>query len=184
MATTHLLTAEELMALDRDDRYFELIEGSLVEVSPPSPYRGRILSALAHLLYEAVEAQGIGYVFTGDAGFIVRRNPDTVLGPDLAVVIKGRISVEVDQERYLELAPDLAVEIVSPSNSAGEIERKTAIYLAAGVRAVWIIYPRQRQVAIHRPGAPPTLLTDQDVLTDEALLPGFETDVSRLFPAR
>lgn len=184
MTTTHLLTAAELLALEREDRHFELIEGVLIEESPPNIYHARVLATLSYLLVEAVEGRGIGLVFAGDAGFILGRNPDTVLGPDLAVILTERVTPEVDEERYLELAPDLAIEIVSPSNSTGEVEREVAIYLASGVKAVWTVYPRLRQVVVHRPGEPPTVLTDQDVLTDERLLPGFETSVSRLFAAR
>lgn len=146
MVTTRLLTAEDLYQLGPDAPY-ELIEGELVEVSPQGRVHGRAVSNLAFFLTSEIRSGVQGELLTGDIGFILSRSPDTVLAPDISFVRADRLIDEGDG--YLELAPDLAIEVLSPSNTAREIERKTAIYLGAGTSEVWVVRPKQRDVTVH-----------------------------------
>src|SRR5215204_1954689 len=146
MVTSQLLTANDLWSLGDSGENVELIDGELVPMVPPGFDHGMIQIKLGSILLRHVETLSLGKV-SGDAGFVLRRSPDTVLGPDLSFIASDRIPL--DQTGFLELAPDLAVEIVSPGNPPGEIERELAIYLQAGVRCIWIVYPRERQVVVH-----------------------------------
>ncbi len=89
--------------------------------------------------------------------------------------------IPADTSGFVELAPDLAVEIVSPANTPGEIERKIALYLKAGVRQVWIVYPEQREVVIYVPSGPPRVFTEQDHLDGGETLPGLRLRVADIF---
>lgn len=107
------------------------------------------------------------------------RAPDTVLAPDVAFIAGERWPAETSG--FVELAPDLAVEIVSPSNSPGEIERKVAIYLRAGVRSVWVVYPTERQVVVHMPSHPPAVFREGDQIDGGEVLPGLSLPVAEIF---
>jgi Uma2 family endonuclease len=115
----------------------------------------------------------------GDSGFVLARNPDTVLAPDVAFISTERLPK--NSSGYLEIAPDLAVEIVSPGNTPGEIERKVAIYLRSGVEQVWIVYPEEREVVIHAPSGPPSVYLEHDQIDGGSLLPGLNLRVTDIF---
>jgi Uma2 family endonuclease len=124
------------------------------------------------------EQADFGQIF-GEAGYVLRRNPDTVLAPDVSLVSAERLPADIT--RFLELAPDIAIEVVSPSNAPGEIERKLAIYLETGVRSVWIVYPGERQIVMRHPGTPPRVYAGDQALEDPDILPGFSAALSRVF---
>ncbi len=147
MVTTRLSTADDLFRLGPDARH-ELIEGELIGMSPQGRVHGRAISNLAFFLTQQIRADQSGELLSGDVGFILSRDPDTVLAPDIAFVRAARLLNAGDG--YLELAPDLAVEIISPGNSSAEIERKISIYLESGSDEVWVVNPRKREVAVHR----------------------------------
>lgn len=147
MVTTRLLTADDLYQLGPDAPYI-LIEGKLVEVSPQGRVHGRAISNLAFFLTGEIRAGIRGELLSGDVGFILKRSPDTVLAPDIAFVRAERLLDAGDG--YLDLAPDLAIEVVSPGNTVTEIARKTSIYLAAGTSEVWVVRPKEREVTVHR----------------------------------
>ena len=102
-----------------------------------------------------------------------------MLAPDVAFVSMGRIPANTSG--FVELAPDLAVEIVSPANTPGEIERKIGIYLKAGVQQVWIVYPEEREVVVHMPSGPPRVFTEQDHLDGGETLPVLDLAVVDIF---
>jgi Uma2 family endonuclease len=102
-----------------------------------------------------------------------------VLAPGVSFVARDRLPA--DRGGFLELAPDLAVEIVSRSNTVGQIERKIAIYLESGVKSVWVVYPRQRQVVVHEPGSAPKVLTEADEIPGGEVLPDLTIPVAKLF---
>jgi len=177
MVTTRLLTAEDLFQLGPDAPY-ELIEGELVEVSPQGRVHGRAISNLAYFLTNEIRADRSGEILSGDVGFILARVPDTVLAPDIAFVRTARLLDAGDG--YLEMAPDLAIEVVSPGNTAAEIARKTAIYLAAGANEVWVVRPREREVAVHRGQSRIELLRGDDIL-ESPLFPNLSLRISEIF---
>lgn len=178
MVATQQLTARDLWNLHDDVEDFELIEGVLLPMSPPGGVHAIVQLRLGSLLRWYADERQCGEVF-GEAGFILATNPDTVLAPDLAFVETSRLPE--DLTGFLKLAPDLAVEIVSPGNSPGEIERKVAIYLQAGTRMIWVVYTRQRQVVAHIPNEAPRVFTESDELPGGDVLPGLTLPVARIF---
>jgi Uma2 family endonuclease len=180
MAGTKLITADELFCMPEEDR-FELVRGALVPISPQPGFRhGRIGTALAVEVGGFVCANGLGTCVV-EPGFRLARDPDTVLGPDFAFVARGRITPDMDQTRYLPLAPDLVAEVISPSDSAGRVAERVQVYLDAGVRLIWFLDPRSESVPVHRPGQEPRTLTGADILSGEDVLPGFTCSVADLF---
>jgi Uma2 family endonuclease len=178
MVATQQLTAQDLWNPHDDLEDFELIEGVLSPLAPPGGEHGEIQAILIRAIGNFLDETNLGTVY-GDAGYLLRQNPDTVLGPDLSVIASAR--VPADRTRFLALAPDLAVEIVSPGNSPGEIERKAAIYLQAGTRMVWVVYPRQRQVVVHTPSEAPRVFTESDTLPGDDVLTELAIPVAAIF---
>lgn len=179
--TAPLLTADDLLALG-SDRHCELVEGVLTPMSPTSPAHGEVTSLIAQFAGSHVRANRLGRTYGAETGFRLRRNPDSVRAPDFAFVARGRIPPDADPNRYLDLAPDLAVEVVSPSDTAGGILTKVREYLAAGVRLVWVAYPEARSLEVYHPDGSARLLGPDDRLSGDDVLPGFDCPVSDLFP--
>ncbi|MBX3070781.1 MAG: Uma2 family endonuclease [Thermomicrobiales bacterium] len=179
MVATRQMTAADLWSMQTEDlQDFELIEGELIPMVPPGGTHGRLQISIGAMLHEYVKATRSGTVF-GETGFVLDHGEHTVLAPDIAYVSASRLPA--DQTKYLKLAPEIAVEIISPGNSPGEIERKIAIYLRAGVQLVWVIYPSQRQVVVHSPGEAPRIFGISDILPGDGVLPGFSVPVAEIF---
>ena len=177
-----LLTADDFYRLyaHKDGRY-ELVDGEVRDMSPVFRRHGRTAVSIGAAFHNYCRLTGIGYAEV-EVGYIVRQGPDTVRGPDVSFVLND--SDEYD-DGFVPGAPDIAVEVVSPSNTAAEIERKAAEYLTAGAQRVWVVYPAtstaSRRVIIHRPDGTATTYTGDDVITDEELLPGFSLPLSEIF---
>lgn len=181
MSVAQLTSAEQLARLPDAER-FELVRGELKPMSPGGPDHGEVASQLGMLLRQFVVKARLGRVPICDTGFILSRNPDTVLGPDVAFIAKQRVAeMLVAGSGFYVGPPDLAVEIISPSNSAQEIEDKVADYLDAGTRLVWVIYPKRKTVRVYRPGGKSETLGESDELTGEDVVPGFRCQVSQIF---
>lgn len=176
-----LLTAEDLYDLPDDGRHrYELVDGRLVVSEPPGMTHGGITVNFAMLLGTFVRQHRLGRVY-GEAGYVLRRGPDTVRGPDLTFVRRDRLPAPEVAHRFYEGAPDLAVEIVSPGDRAGEIARTVAGYLAAGTRLVWVVYPARRTVVAHRPGGTTRVFGEDGTLDGGDVLPGFAAPVAEVF---
>lgn len=119
-------------------------------------------------------------VCVGNFGVITEEDRATVRGPDLAVVRRNR-TTDLHRSGFLRGAPDLAVEIVSPSNGAGEIQAKVREYLAAGASLVWVIYPDTRTVAVHESPREARFFGEEETLTGGDLLPDLRLPVVELF---
>lgn len=178
MVTTRLFTANDLFELGPDAPY-ELIEGELIEVNPPGGIHGEVAARLTIFVGSFVLSQKLGKVFSNDTGFLLQQNPDTVLGPDVAFVRQQRLPKS--PVAYIDVVPDLAIEVVSPSNTRAAIERKTHIYLQAGVEQVWIVDPLRPEVRICQADAGIVILGFDDVVSGGTVLPGFELRVRDLF---
>jgi Uma2 family endonuclease len=173
-----LMTGEELAR--RPDLHCELVDGRPV----PMPMTGRIHARLevrlsAKLLSYADET-GRGVVLGGEAGIYTRRNPDTVRGAD-ALFISNERYARCGPLVFLDVAPELVVEIRSPGDRPGEAMKKIREYLAAGVDRVWYVDPRRQQVRIYRSPEQMETLGMGDVLEDEEILPGFSLTLAELF---
>ena len=117
-----------------------------------------------------------------NSGFILRRDPDLVRAPDQAFVSQARLEANPPPERgYWELAPDLAVEIISPEDRAGEIEEKVRDYLQAGVRLVWLLYPLTRRAHVYAADGSVRVILEERELDGEDVLPGFRAPLAELF---
>jgi Uma2 family endonuclease len=177
MATRTSLTAEQLEKLPADDLRHELDQGELITMSPAARRHGKLQVRISRLLSEFVERNGLGEVVT-EVGFILGRDPDTVRAPDVAFLRAGRPAAATGFE---EGAPDLAVEIVSPSDTASEMAHKVNQYLRAGASEVWVVYPDEKQVHVFDTTATARILDAAQTLSAPEILPGFSLQVGALF---
>lgn len=178
MATTKLWTIEEIEQLPDDDYRYALIKGELHRMPPPMGPHGLVVLAIGWHLLGFVRDHRLGRVYD-QSGFILARGPDTLLGPDLAFVASARLPANL--QGYPEVAPDLVVEVASPSQSGPSIREKTALYLEAGVRLIWIVDPERRTVHVRHADGGDRILTEEDTLDGEDVLPEFRLSISQLF---
>ena len=176
--TTPLMTAEDLLHAKIPDKRTELVRGRLI-VREPAGYRhGAVTINLTGRLWQHIQGTGAGELLAAETGFTLARNPDTVRAPDVAFVRRERIPSET--RGFPELAPDLAVEVLSPDDRAGETLAKVADWLEAGTRLVWMIDPERRLARIYRHDGTESLLREADELDGEDVLPGFRCVVSAI----
>ena len=179
----HKMTIEEFLSLPEDGVDRELMAGEVRERGP-SIHGMRHAGCLAELAYlvgnwsYANPSSGVE-VLAGQPGFIMQREPPTVVGPDFAVV---DADVPTDPRSGLvEGVPRLAVEILSPSDNHGDIHEKVRLDLDHGVVVVWVVDPDDQSVRIYRAGQPVTLFSEEQLLSCEPELPGFSVRVGELF---
>ncbi|HEV2670705.1 MAG TPA: Uma2 family endonuclease [Gemmatimonadales bacterium] len=170
--TPPLLTADELPYTNTPNKRTELVRGHLVIHEPRGGRHASITANLAARLWNHADLTGAGAVFVGDTGFTLARNPDTVRGPDIAFVQKDRLPNPITTG-YLELAPDLVVEVVSHTDRPGEVLAKVGDWLDAGARRVWVIDPERRLARVYRHDGAETILEETEQLGGEDVLPGF-----------
>lgn len=175
------VTADQLLQLPENGTRYELVKGDLIEMSPASPRHGRIAMRIGALLEQYVRQQKLGVVYPAETGFKLQENPDTVRAADAAFVAQARIPAEGEPEGYWAIAPDLVVEVVSPSDSALLVQGKVTDWLAAGCRLVWVLYPDTRTVTEYRSLADVRVLTANENLDGADVLPGFSCAVVDLF---
>ncbi len=184
-ADTKLMTADELLALpdyvDGSDRRYELIRGELRTMSPTKPLHGVICGRLTVKVGSFVEEHELGEVFGAETGFLVQTDPDSIIAADVAFVSKERLATAETLEKFFPFAPDLAVEVLSPSNTGNEIDDKIAFYFAAGARLVWIVNPKRRTVAVYSSEVEVRIFGEAETLEGGDVLPGFSYELSRLF---
>ena len=173
------MTEDDLMALPDDAMRHELVAGFIVAEPLPSHRHDRTRRRLERLLEVFVAAQDLGEVF-GEAGYLLARNPDTVRGPDLSFVIRERLA-GFDDARFFRGAPDLAVEILSPSNRPGEIRAKVADYIRGGSRLVWVVDPERKAVTVYQPSGEPRRLVSPAALSGEGVLPDLSIPLASIF---
>ncbi len=166
-----LMTADELLHTHIPDKHVELVRGVLVVREPPGLRHGRVAVELARRLADHAETTNLGRVYV-ESGFKLASDPDTVRGPDVAFVSRGRLPDPVPAG-FGDLAPDLVVEILSPGDRPGEVLAKVADWLSAGSRLVWVIDPVRRLARVYRDDGTETLLGPDDALDGEDALPGF-----------
>jgi len=180
MTITHLITAGELESMGSDAR-FELIQGVLHEMSPSSFDSSRVLSRIALAMGGYVEAHRLGEVTFAEAGFVLERDPDSVVAPDIAFIQTERLRLAPQGQGYFPAAPDLIVEVISPTDEPLEIRRKQALYDRVGIPLVWWIDPKRRTATVHAPDRPVRRLGETDELEGESIVPGFSLQLAKLF---
>lgn len=202
MAAATLLTAHDLLAVPNPGLPHELWRGALRVVMPASGAHGSAVSRLTVRLGQYVYAHDLGELFSESTGFLLEKDPDTLLCPDLAFVAKARLPRsgrddshaphEADQITALgspfpEIAPDLAVEVLSAGDRPRAVWAKVVLYLRLGVRRVWVFDPAARRVQVHSPGRgsgkriETAQLGEGDSLDGGEILPGFRCPLSELF---
>ena len=184
-ATAPLMTAEELLRYDSGGHRTELVRGQLLVREPPGLRHGDLMLRLGVALHEQVQRLGreqgarFGKVFVGDSGFWIERAPDTVLGPDLAFVREEKLPTPIPKG-FGEFAPDLVVELWSPSDRAGEALAKVAEWLNAGVALVWVISEARERAQVYRADGSTVTIGRDDTLDGEDVLPGFALRLGEL----
>jgi Uma2 family endonuclease len=177
---TQTITAEQLAAMP-NDKDFELVDGQLVERKMGNK-SAWIALELAHHLRAFVRQHRVGWVFGAEAGY--RLDPDRsghVRKPDVSFVRFGRLPQERPADTYDNLAPDLAVEVISPNDTVLELEEKIEEYLQAGVRLVWVVNPELRTLTVYRPDRTGCVVRNGEDIDGEDVIPGFRFRLSDLF---
>lgn len=179
--TAKQLTAAELLELPDDGQRHELIAGELHSMPPTGESHGRAAVILVFSIEAHVQANNLGLVFVGETGYLLATDPDTVRAADVSFVRLERIEAEGVVTGYRRGAPDLVVEIVSPTDRYTAVEQKAAEWFAGGARMVVVVDPRRRTVSIRRSPTDVRVLTTADELDGEDVVPGWRLPVARLF---
>jgi Uma2 family endonuclease len=172
-----LMTADELLAMPDDGKRYELVNGELIEMSPGKLWHGIVADRIASSLSRFVAMHRLGWTPSSDTGYVLTRNPDTVRAPDASFIARDRVQT---LDAFGPAAPDLAVEVISPSDRYTEVDVKVRQYIAAGARMVIVVNPRNNTATATTPkGA--TLLTIDDVIEGGDVVPGWTLPLRELF---
>jgi Uma2 family endonuclease len=174
------LTTGEELARRPDLNPCELVEGRVVAMSPTGVRHGRVELLLGMALERWASEVRRGLVVVGEVGIYLRRNPDTVRAADILYISTERLARR-GPATYLDVPPELVVEVLSPDDRWTDVMEKIAEYLAFGVERVWIADPRMRKVFAYRTLTDVTTVGAGEVLRDEELLPGFQLAIDELF---
>jgi Uma2 family endonuclease len=180
---TAMMTLEEYARLEEsDERYVsDLVRGVVVREPRPGPPHGRVQMRIGFALEGW--ARRAGADVTAESGYILSEDPPTLRGPDVAVVVRPR-SGEGQPGGWIRGAPDVVVEVLSPSDTSSRMQEKTLDYLQAGARLVWIVDPKARTVTIFRPDGSARVVREREVLDGEDVLVGFSVALTELFAER
>ncbi len=184
-----LYTADDVWEMvhqaENENTHFELIDGELFEMSPPGGLHGSLASEISHYIWAFVKEHGLGTV-TVETGYHPPDNRLTLLSPDVAFLSSAKMPRPLP-DKYIPFMPDLAVEILSPTDTLKQVRRKAAVYLHYGTQLVWIVLPTEKGVDVCRSVDGSRLdiefVGSEGSLSGEQILPGFELDLADLFPA-
>jgi Uma2 family endonuclease len=183
MATQEkLFTVDDLWELSHDGsaRRRELVKGTLIEMAPAGGLHGIIAMRLGRYLSAYVDEHDLGYVTAAETGYILTENPLTVRAPDVGFIAKSRMPSPIPP-RYIPLAPDLVVEVVSPGDTAKEIQDKALDYLRAGTSLIWVVYPESQTANSFSPTGTMQLIEGEGTLDGGEVLPGFRLALHDVF---
>ena len=175
--TVQSMTAADLLRLPADGRRYELIRGELRQMAPAGPTHGRLAMRLAAHLFQHVEAHHLGTVCAAETGFQLAQDPDTVRAPDVAFVTRQRLEAVGEIEGHWPGAPDVAVEVISPSDRYTDVEDKVVEWLEAGSRMIIVVNPRQRAVMVYHSCTDVVRLTEEDTLEGGEVVPGWQLPI-------
>lgn len=182
MATaTRTITADDLMAMPHDGIRRELVEGELREMTPAGFQHGRIAGNIAGELRNHVRSHGLGVIATAEAAYRLSTDPDTVRSPDVSFVRRERIETVGDPTGFWPGAPDVAVEVISPSDRYSEVLEKVGDYLDGGTQMVVVVDPPARSVTVYHSRTDLLVLTEDDVLEGRDAVPGWTLPVRDIF---
>ena len=173
-------TPEDLLAMSDGPRY-ELFKGRLVEKSMGAK-ASLIAVAVTYLLGPFARGKRLGLVFGSDCGYqCFATDPKRVVFPDASFIRRGRLPNDEAPDGHVHIPPDMALEVVSPSNLAEQLMQKILDYLQAGVRLIWVVFPRSRTLLVFRSNNSVSRLKPEDELSGEEIIPGFASRVAELF---
>jgi Uma2 family endonuclease len=181
VSATKLMTIEEAEARRNTVWNYELVRGEFRPLMPNGSEHSEVGVNFVFEMQAYVREHALGRVYGSDGGLILSRNPDTLRAPGASFVRAERVPPRAERKGFFSGAPDLAVEVVSPSTTTREIVEKVEIYLSAGVRLVWVADPVTRSITIHRPQQEMRTIGPDDELDGEDVLPGFRIVVATLF---
>jgi Uma2 family endonuclease len=174
-------TADQLLRMPDDGYRYELIAGELIKMIPAGFEHGIITQNLSELLSQYVRKNSLGVVPTAETGFFLSRDPDTVRAPDVAFVPNSQLKRCGMPTSYFPEAPALVVEVVSPDDTAEKVDAKIRSWLSAGTQLAWVVYPGGRTVTVYRSLDDIRVLTEQDQLDGESVVPGFQCRIVDIF---
>jgi len=175
------VTVDDLGGLALPESW-ELVDGRVIELSPTGAWSGRVGARFFLHLFSEGEAKGLGYAFAADVGYILFPDRRTVRAPDASFVVRGRLpDAGPEQRTFLPFPPDIAVEVLSPSDRLSDALAKVVMYLQAGVRLVWLAEPDQQTVTVFTQDVPPVTLGTDAVLDGGDVLPELQVPVADLF---
>jgi Uma2 family endonuclease len=176
------MTAEELERFAGEDAVArELERGELIEMSPAGPVHGEVCMAVAGPLWMFIKSRGLGKTYGAETGFLVEEHPDTVLAPDFAFICKARIASLNSERGFIKGAPDIVVEVMSPSDSVKSAAEKADKWLRYGARQCWIVNLKRRTVTIQETNNETRELFETETIDKIELLPDFRLAVRDLF---
>lgn len=177
-----LVTAEELIAISQDDTHrYELIQGEVIVMSPAGHHHGKLASRLHIAIGVFVQEHTLGETYAAETGYRLTHNPDTVLAPDISLVLSTNLTDDRIAGTLMLGAPDLVVEVISPSDTLARTAVKVQIWLRHGAQLVWVVEPETQTVTVYRADGTVALLKAADTLDGEQLLPGFALPLEQLF---
>lgn len=181
LADTKLLTAQEFLERAPQDKRSELVRGEMLVMAPAGFEHGDVAGNIFAALHNHVRKFKLGKVFAAETGFILAHDPDTVRAPDAAFVTNERIKAQKRRRGFFDGAPDLAVEVASPSESSEDIQDKVIDYLEAGTRMIIYLHPRSKTLTVYRSLNDIHLLTLNDTFDGGDVLPGFRLSLQEIF---
>lgn len=177
LGTKKSVSADQLLEMG-DTARNELILGEIVPMSPTGFEHGRITAKLARVIGTFVEERKLGIVVAAETGFLIHRNPDSVLAPDVAFVQSSRY---VATQKFFEGAPDLAIEVMSPSDTWSEVSAKVEMWLEAGCHSCWVVDPKSKTITIFRGGDDVHRARSGQMVQDDLVLPSLSIEVEVIF---
>ena len=181
LATPTLITAEQFAAHPDPGYPEELVRGRIVPMPMPKPRHGQICVRACYLLYSHIDTKNLGHLLCNDTGVITERSPDTARGADISFYSYARVPKGPLPDRYLDIPPDLVVEVLSPSDRWPKVLAKVAEYLDAGTTVVLVLDDERRLAHVYRADAAPRMLAADDELSIPDLLDDFSVKVGRFF---
>ncbi|MEG4809022.1 Uma2 family endonuclease [Microcoleus sp. F8-D3] len=181
LAEQKIWTDAEFMALNRDGHRYEIVNGELIDMGNSGAKHGYVAVILSAALFNCVSTRKLGAIF--DSSIAFKMKSGNKRSPDVSFMAKERLKGLDDlPDGFLEGAPDLAVEILSPGNTVAEIHDKLVEYFENGARLVWVIHPQEQYVLVYRSSQEPDrLLKSTQCLDGEEIVPGFTLPIAELF---